>query len=253
MKVKRFLLVVVITLASLLVLASCTETNDAAQGGNGASESNVSTGQGSGEQASSKKAKKLEIVNKGFTQLEPDSIGSSYISFAAVFKNPNDSQIAEDVNVNITFYNDKDTVVKSVSESISSILPGQSAAVGDMEEAEGAVKMEVQALVDTWSKASGKLGEFTAEDINTSPEEYGGMKTNATLASTFKKDLKNVEAVAVYYNGDAIVGGDFTYVDFAPAGGKVGLEITGSNTIPDVNKTEIYTGFSALTLLDADD
>lgn len=52
----------------------------------------------------------IQITAKGFTQFPPDSIGSSYLSYAVVVFNPNTPTVAQpwvatQVSLNITFTN----------------------------------------------------------------------------------------------------------------------------------------------------
>lgn len=194
----------------------------------------------------------VSIVSKGFTQLAPDSIGSSYVSYGVILKNPNASHwIADDVEVNITFYNAAGTVVKSESDTVNVLLPGQTAAVGDDAEATGATRMEVQALVSDWEASDTETGAFAATGVSVQQQSFGELQVNGTLSSTFAKDLKDVHATAIFYNAQgAIVGGAFTYVDFVPAGGKVGVEVSSMNDVPGVTKAEIYTSLSSLSLFE---
>jgi len=191
----------------------------------------------------------VTITGNGFTQLPPNSIGSSYLTYGVVVQNPSDD-IATSVSLNIAFYNDAGVVVKATDQTISVILPGQSAAYGESLQAAGATRMEVQALVGRWEEATTTSGAFTASGITTTPREYLGLQTNATLSSTFAKDLKQVVAVAIYRDAaGAIVGGDRTYVDFVPTGGSTAVEITSFTDLPAPAGTEVYAELSSLSLL----
>ena len=196
--------------------------------------------------------RQVEVVKSGFSQLAPNSIGTSYVSYAAIVRNPNpDTWIAAGVNINFTFTNSAGTVVKSESESFTAILPGETVAIGDSTQAESAMKVDVKALVNRWENvAPGNLGGFTAEGVTTSTQRFGGMKTNATVRSAFVRDIKNPKAVAVYYDSSgSIIGGAFTFVDFVPGGGTVGVEITSLTSIPNVANTEVYVHLTNLSLM----
>jgi hypothetical protein len=194
-------------------------------------------------------AHKVTITGNGFTQLPPDSIGASYVSYGVVVQNPSDD-IATRVSLNVAFYNDAGVVVKAESPTIDVILPGQTAAYGESIQAAGATRMEVQALVGSWEPTTAATGAFTASGVSTTPRDYLGLQTNATLASTFAKDLKEVVAVAIYRDGNgAIVGGDRTFVDFVPAGGSAAVEITNFSDLPAPAATEVYAELSNLSLL----
>ena len=134
----------------------------------------------------------IQIVGKGFTQLPPDSIGNSYVSYGAVLQNPNSSTwIADDVSVNLTFSDAAGNVVKSKDEALAVILPGQTLAVGDSTDATGAVKLEVQALVDHWEQTANTVGQFSVTGITTATDSLGfGMRTNASIASTSQRTLR---------------------------------------------------------------
>jgi hypothetical protein len=248
---KRFVLLGTIL---VVVLAGCATPAKVAQRGTGSSGSNVVQDQSPSSPTSSASASTnhgdIQVVAKGFTQLPPDSIGNSYISYGAVIQNSNaDRWIAESVSVNLTFSDAAGTVVKSTNETVAAILPGQTVAVGDSASAAGATRLEVQALVGKWEEVNTTSGSFVVSGVNTTASVFG-MKTNGTVSSTFAKDLKNTEAVAVYYNsGGQIIGGAFTFVDFIPAGGKVGMEVHSSESLSRLAKTEVYLEMTSLSLL----
>jgi hypothetical protein len=190
----------------------------------------------------------IQVASVGFTQELPDSIGHSYVSYGAVLTNPNSTTwSATDVNVNLSFTNAAGTVVKAASETVAVILPGQSVAIGDSTEAAGATRVQVQTNVGSWQKLSQPAGSFSASGISTSYDSFA-MKTTGTLHSTFAKDMKTVQAVAIYYNtAGKVVGGAFTYVDFVPAGGTIGVEIHGTEKVAAA-RTEIYAVPSFLSI-----
>ena len=193
--------------------------------------------------------REVKITGNGFTQLPPDSIGASYLSYGAVMENPSDD-IATRVSLNVAFYNDAGVVVKADNPTIDVILPGQTAACGETLQAAGATRIEVQALVGSWQSATTTTGAFTASGVSTTPRDYLGLQTNATLSSTFAKDLKEVVAVAIYHDANgAIIGGDRTFVDFVPAGGQAAVEITSFSDLPSPASTEVYAELSNLSLL----
>jgi hypothetical protein len=105
-------------------------------------------------------------------------------------------------------------------------------------------------LVGAWETTTSAVGAFTASGVSTTARDYGGLQTNATLSSTFAKDLKEVVAVAIYRDANgAIVGGDRTYVDFVPAGGSAAVEISSFEDVPAPAATEVYAELSNLSLL----
>ena len=191
----------------------------------------------------------VEIVSYGFTQLPPDSIGNSYVTYAVVLKNNSTSQTEQSISVNVAFYDAAGTVVKAQDDNVNFLLPGQTAATAESGiSAAGAVKMTVQALPGQTYEVKQTVGTFTAEGINTTRQQFGGAKTNCLLKSTFAKDLKQLYATAVYYDAsNQIIGGGFTFVDFVPAAGQAAVEISGPQLPADPARTEVYANLSNLT------
>lgn len=186
----------------------------------------------------------LEIVKQGFTTFSQEYIDTPLGSYGVVFKNPNrTSWVANRVSINVSFFDAAGTVVKTETDTLTAILPGQSAAVGDTvyDLPPSAVRIETQASVGDWTEFEGSTGAFAFEGLSTTPEEYGGLRTNATVRSSFVEDQKNVEITAIYTRADgSIVGGAYTFLDFVPAGGAIGVEISATSTIPGVVGTELY-------------
>jgi hypothetical protein len=199
----------------------------------------------------------IAITAYGFSQLPPDSIGSSYVTYAVVVHNPNaptdkSPWVATQVSLNITFTNAQGQVVDSQSPSVDVVVPGQSAATGDdIVQASGVTNMKVQANVGRWQQNDKPItGSFTTSDVTTTPEQYGGAKTVGTITSTFAKDYKQVNAVAVYEDGAGkIIGGSSTYVDFIPANGTASFSISATSLPPGLAKTVVYPTFSNLSFL----
>lgn len=252
--------VLMLTVAALVTAGSsaCTDPDESirANDAKGPSETVV---RGAGHDAAEstttgRKAARqpLQVTGQGFTQLPKDSIGSSYVSYAVVVKNPNADAYASNVRVNITLLDAAGGVVASESDTISLVLPGQEAAVAGSTDAAGVAKVDVQVLGEDWEEPEGDFGAFTTEGVATRAEQYGGQKTTGTIVSTFAKNLENVEAVAVYRNAAGNpIGGDFTYVDFVPAGGRIGFEIRGGHAVPGVASTSVYVSLTSLSLLDS--
>lgn len=185
----------------------------------------------------------IQIVQKGFSQLQPDSIGNSYVTYAIVVQNPNTSGwVANYVSFNISLVNAAGVIVKVDTPTLRTLLPGQKAAIAPLiTQASGVVRMDVQANVSTWLTTASETGGFTFSNITTTPQQYGGVKTTATLSSTFASQQSLVQATAVYYDAAGnIIGGALTYVDVVPPGGQVPVEITASTAPPSIARTEVY-------------
>jgi hypothetical protein len=239
-----FVLIVVIAIAS-----SGSDPSDTVRRASGDTHSSVVGTHTTDAPTTAAPQHEVTIAGNGFTELPPDSIGNSYLSYGVVVSNPS-HDIATRVSLNVAFYDANGTVVKADNPSIDVIIPGQTAAYGDTIQAAGATRMEVQALVGDWQTPTTTPGGFTASGVSTTPRDYGGLQTNATLTSTFAKDLKEIVASAIYRDGNgAIVGGDHTYVDFVPAGGSAAVEIQSFSDTPAPAATEVYAQLSTLSLV----
>jgi hypothetical protein len=252
-RTRLWVTLVAVAVAIVVIVAIATAgsgTNDAARKASGQTHSSVVNNHTTfTTPTTAAPVHDVKITGNGFTQLPPDSIGNSYLSYGVVVQNPSDD-IATRVSLNVAFYNDAGVVVKADSPTIDVILPGQTAAYGDAVQAAGATRMEVQALVGSWQTATTTTGAFSASGVGTVVQDFGGLQTNATLSSTFAKDLKEVVAVAIYRDGNgSIVGGDHTFVNFVPAGGQAAVEISGFNDPPAPAATEMYAELSNLSLL----
>lgn len=194
----------------------------------------------------------LQIADYGFSSFKAEYGNTDYLSYGVILRNPNPSDwLASRVNVNITFFGASGTVVKSESDYVSALLPGQAAGLGDsLIDVSGASRMEVQALVQHWEQLpQAATSSFSVENVSTKVREYGGLQTTASVRSTFAKDLKQLRATAVYYDASGkIIGGAFTFVDFVPSGGSVGIEVLSTDTIPRVAKTDVFMNLPNLWL-----
>jgi hypothetical protein len=249
----RYVKVAGVLLVALVAVSACgDDVKDAANDKSGSS--NVIKGDSTTSTTVEKAKKpKLEIADYGFSQLPPDSIGESYLTYAVIVKNNSTDQIVDSADVNIAFYNAAGTVVKSESDTLTFIMPGSTVAstpLGGVNVA-GVTRMEVQLLPgdETETVNARPIPTLTAEGVNTTADDYF-MRTNATLRSTFSKDLKSLSVAAVYRDAARkIIGGASTFADFVPAGGTAAVEISASNVLP-VASTDVYVSISNLTALD---
>lgn len=195
----------------------------------------------------------IKVAESGFLGFQREFGDSPSASWAVLLHNPNsDHWIATDVRVNITFQRSTGEPVKTETDSVAAILPGQTVAIaplGGSTDVAGAEAVDVQARVSSWEEADQAIGKFTASNVATRERAYGGLQTNGTLTSSFTRDLQDILATAVYRDAAGrIIGGSSTFVDFVPAGGQVGVEITSLSKIPGVASSEIYGQITNLTI-----
>lgn len=196
----------------------------------------------------------LVIGEKGFSVVPSEyDEATRYLSYAALVTNPNpDTHVATYVDVNVSFTDAAGTVVKTASETIAVLLPGQTVAVGDtlIDAPAEVAGMDVQVRPDGWEEVDEPLGAFEVRDVTHTVGEFGAT-TTGTIASTFADDIESPRVVAVYRDASgAIVGGDFTYADFVPAGSDIGVEVSAYTELPNVASAELYPQISGLSLWD---
>jgi hypothetical protein len=199
----------------------------------------------------------VQISEYGFSTYQGPYDSGPSLSWAVVLKNPNpaDTSIADRVDVSVTLLDAGGGVVASAQDTVAAILPGQTVAVTGSDSAYGnpdlgLIKtMEVQIGSPQWEDAGQTLGTFQISSIATRTGEFGQLTTTARVKSTFAKELKSTMAVAVYRNAAGkIVGGDFTFVDFIPAGGTASLSISGLSAIPGIDHADVYLSLSFLSI-----
>ncbi|WP_338751553.1 hypothetical protein [Janibacter alittae] len=196
-------------------------------------------------------AAELKVVDYGFTQLDGGEYGEPGVTFGVVIKNSG-SAIATNAQVQISFTDSSGTVVDTHEDYLTAVLPGTSVAFGDyLYDANNVNKMTVQAMPGQSEPLEGEPANFKVSKVNTRAQEFGGLKTTATVESPFTKDLKDLQAVAIYRDkSDKIIGGDFTFLNFVPAGGKASVSIDSFTEGLTPASTDVHIALSGLTLLD---
>lgn len=201
-------------------------------------------------EAEAEPAAAIEVVEYGFTQVPAGEYSDPQVTYGVVFANSGDA-IAVDARVQITFSGADGGVVTTEEEYLTAVLPGQQAALGaSLYDTDGVASMSVQVLPGSSEPADDVAGAFEVSQVATSAEEYGGLTTTATVASPFTKDLQDLYATAIHRGPDgAIVGGDFTFLSFVPAGGTAGVEIATAADLPAPTSSEVYVQLSGLSLM----
>lgn len=193
----------------------------------------------------------LQVVDYGFTQLDGGEYGSPGVTYGVIVAN-NGSAIATDAQAQLTFKDAAGVVVDTVEDYISVVLPGSSVALGDfVYDADGVETMTVQILPGATEEVDGEPADFTVSDVTTREQEFGGLKTTATVNSPFTRDLEDLHAVAIYRDDAGnVIGGAFTFLGFVPAGGDAAVAIDSlADGLPTPAQTEVYIAISGLTML----
>lgn len=250
-----------------LFLASCsgnvssegplnTRVVDAATGsapaaGEPQSEASRDSGVSGGTQPADRKSD-IEVIDFGFSTYRAYS-DTVQASWAVVVRNPNpDTWIASSIDVTVTFLNTAGNLVHSESSSISMVLPGQTAAVAasTIDDVSEAASMRVQARVGSWEPSDVEsFGSFATEQVTLRKAEYGGWSVLGFVESTFATDATDVYAVAVLRDANgAILGGDWTFVNFIPARADTSFNVSVSPDILSAATAEVYLSLSYFSL-----
>lgn len=199
----------------------------------------------------------LAVTEFGYSTWQGEFDDGARLSWAAIVENPNptDSWVATSADVSVSFFDAGGSVVASATDTIALILPGQRAAVVGSDSPFGnpdlalIASMEVRLGEPRWEEAREALGAFTVSDVQIRYGEFGDATVTGQVASTFADEITDAYANAVYRDSaGAIVGGDFTFIDFIPPGDSIPFEISGFGSPPAATGAEVYIGFSFLSL-----
>lgn len=199
----------------------------------------------------------IVVVDYGYSTFRGEYDEGDSLSWAVILENPNqaDTWIGTGISVSVTFKDAGGGVVSNAGDTVAAILPEQTVAIAGADshfsnpDLELIASMEVQLGTPRWEMAEESLGAFTVSGIQTRTSEFGGVNTTATVASTFEREMESVYATAVYYGAEGnIIGGDWTFVDFIPAGGEIAFEISGFSAMPGITGTEVYLTLSFISL-----
>jgi hypothetical protein len=192
---------------------------------------------------------KVTVEKQGFSN---DPGGTTGPSYAVILKNQSARSSVESVNVQIAFYDASGVVLDTETQYVSFLQPGEVTAVGgDAYGVTGAASdMRVQVRATNWSKWDKAVTTLAVSNLAISYQQYLGPKVTGEISNPFTKDLEDIEAIAVYYDSAGnILAGDFTFIDFVPAGGTAAFDITHFDDLPTLDHAEVYAQLSSLTLV----
>ena len=199
----------------------------------------------------------LEVTEYGFSTWQGEFDDGARLSWAVVVDNPNpaSSWIATRVDIRVSFFDGGGGVVTTTSDTVALLVPGQRAAVVGSDSPFsnpdlGLIEsMEVRLGEPSWEQADGPLGAFEVSGVQVRTGQFGDSAVTGQVSSTFVDEIENAYATAVYRNADgAIVGGDFTFIEFIPSGEATPFEISGFGSPPSAVSADVYVTFSFLSL-----
>lgn len=199
----------------------------------------------------------LEVSEYGFSTWQGEFDDGARLSWAVIVDNPNpaNSWIATRLDIRVSFFDGGGGVVTTTSDTVALLVPGQKAAVVGSDSPFsnpdlGLIeRMEVRLGEPSWEQADGPLGAFEVSGVQVRRGEYGDSTVTGQVSSTFADEIEDAYATAVYRNADgAIVGGDFTFIEFIPSGEATPFEISGFGSPPSAASADVYVTFSFLSL-----
>jgi len=191
--------------------------------------------------------RKIEVSGAGFAQSD------RLIYYAFIVVNRNEREAAERTSYQVAFLDDTGRVVARDSGYITFLFPGETQGVaGNASVGEGVRPARIQVQVSSpsaWTELNVK-SKLTAEVQSVAPQRFLGPKVSGVVNNPFTVELKQIRVSIVAYDAAGnIIGGEFTYVDFVPAGGQAPFEETLWQGAQPA-KVEAYAAISGLTALD---
>ena len=187
-------------------------------------------------------ASNIALAKQGFGQDDQE------VGFGMLIENPNGNFAIENSQYHITAFAEDGHVLATEEGYVEVLLPNQTLGVAGaiyLIEDTDVARIDAQILAGDFVE-SDPLPYFTAENVTYQPDEYLPQVTGQ-IVSPYNKDTTDVRVSAILYNeAGEIIGGGFTYLDFAPANGKAAVEVSvTSSGIPAM--AELYATVSALS------
>lgn len=184
----------------------------------------------------------LTLIQYGFGQDENE------VGFGLIVENPNEGFAVESTRYQVTAYAEDGKVLAVDGGFIDVLLPQQTLGLGGsmfLEEGATVARVEAQILAGDF-ETTDALPFFAAENVAYQPGDFSSSVTGE-IVNPYAKDISNLRVSAIAYDeAGAIIGGGFTFLDFAPANGKAAVEafVTTAGTPATV---ELYASLSALS------
>ncbi|HLI51000.1 MAG TPA: hypothetical protein VKU87_04340 [Thermomicrobiaceae bacterium] len=186
----------------------------------------------------------LQVIASGFGQNDNGQIG-----YAFIVKNPNSALGISNSQYQVAAYDSSGTVLKTDSNYINIIRPGETFGVGGqlfLDKGQKAAKIEVQVSTGT-TGAMTDTTDLTTDKATYSADGYGDEQVSGVVNNPWKVDVKEVRVSAVTYDASGkINGGGFTFVDFVPAGGHAAATVQ-VTTSGKPAKVELYAVLTSLS------
>jgi hypothetical protein len=169
------------------------------------------------------------------------------VGYGLLIKNPNSTYAIEDSQYHITLFAADGTILATEEWYADLLLPNQTLGIGGdiyLNDATNVASIDVQFKSGKFI-ATTITQAFTSKNVAFLPDLYYP-KITGEIVNPFAKDLSSLEVAAIAFDAAGnIIGGGYTYIDFAPAESSIAVEayVTTSGTPATVN---LYASVSAL-------
>ena len=187
-------------------------------------------------------ASEIQLVNYGFGQ------DGRQAGFGMLIANPNDDYSVESTQYHLTAFSADGTVLGVDEGYVNVLLPEQTLGVGGdlyFEEGMEIDHVEVQIKAGEYVE-SDPIPLFTSENATYQSGSYSSEVTGL-IVSPYNTDITSLRVSAIAYNeAGEIIGGGYTYLDFAPSNDKAAVEVS-VTTAGTPATVELYAAVSSLS------
>lgn len=188
-------------------------------------------------------AENINLVNQGYGQNDRSA------GFGLVVENSNSAYSIENSQYRITFFSEDGAVLETEEGYIDLVLQEQTVGIGGevfLDEGQTISRVEAQLLGGDFIETIEKLPLFSSENVTFSQGSFSSRVTGFII-NPYTQDITNLRVSAIAYDETGkIIGGGFTFLDFAAANGKSAVEVSVTTSgIPA--SVELYAVPTSLT------
>jgi hypothetical protein len=187
-------------------------------------------------------ADNLILEKQGFGQ------NGSEIGYGFLVRNPNNNFSVESTMYRVTAFDSDGNVLSTDEGFINTLLPNQLLGVGKslfVNDGQIASNAVIQIKPGEY-KAASEMPSFSFENVSYQPDDYFPAVTGIII-NPYAKDITELVIYAIAYDeGDNIIGGGFTFLDFVPASGKSAVDVNITSSKPPT-RVELFGTLSSLS------
>ncbi len=161
-------------------------------------------------------------------------------AYSFIIENPNTELMLTDVAYSVAVFDESGVVVESESSYIDQILPGQTLGISDeiyLDDGVVVASIQIQVKADDYEMSD--ENPITISNIHFSEDDYSSY-VSGILLNPYDEILKSARINAILYDvNDNIIGGGYTYLNFALANSEIGTEAS-TTYAGEVDHAELY-------------